>query len=100
MVGAERRPGSTINEDNIRRLVHGFYEAVREDSLLEPVFGREIVPGDWPAHLDKMCDFWSSVMNTTGRYKGRPIPAHVKLSGVEPRHFSRWLALFRATASA
>jgi hemoglobin len=36
-------------------------------------------------------------MNTSGRYKGKPIPAHVKLSGIEPRHFEHWLRLFSET---
>jgi hemoglobin len=45
-----------------------------------------------------MCDFWSSVMLTTGRYKGRPIPAHLKIEGIEPRHFTEWLDLFETTA--
>jgi hemoglobin len=50
-----------------------------------------------------MCDFWSSVMLTTGRYKGRPIPAHVRINQqhqgtIEPKHFGEWLDLFEATA--
>jgi hemoglobin len=45
-----------------------------------------------------MCDFWSSVMLTTGRYKGRPIPAHVKIAEIAPKHFTDWLTLFEATA--
>jgi hemoglobin len=36
-------------------------------------------------------------MNTSGRYKGKPIPAHVKLPGIEPRHFEHWLRLFSET---
>jgi hemoglobin len=33
----------------------------------------------------------------TGRYHGRPVPAHVGLP-VGWAHFERWLALFRETA--
>jgi hemoglobin len=46
-----------------------------------------------------MCDFWSSVMLTTGKYKGRPIPAHVKITEIAPGHFDEWLALFEVTAN-
>lgn len=97
-VGAERRPGSTITEENIRRLVHGFYAAVRTDEVIGPVFAREIAPDDWPVHLAKMCDFWSSVLLKTARYEGRPLPPHLRLPDISDAHFSRWLALFRATA--
>ncbi len=97
-VGAEQRPGSTINEDSIRRLVHGFYAAVRDDDMIGPIFGREIASGEWPVHLDKMCDFWSSVLLKTDRYNGRPLPPHLRLPDISDAHFARWLALFRQTA--
>ncbi len=81
----------------IEDLVSTFYARIRKDPELGPIFER-VIGDDWGPHLKTMCDFWSSVMNTTGRYKGRPIPAHVKLTGIEPRHFARWLALFGETA--
>jgi hemoglobin len=37
-------------------------------------------------------------MLTSGKYKGRPIPAHIKITEIEPRHFAHWLALFSETA--
>jgi hemoglobin len=45
-----------------------------------------------------MCDFWSSVMLMSGRYKGNPMIAHMRLKMVRPEHFERWLALFVETA--
>jgi hypothetical protein len=45
-----------------------------------------------------MCDFWSAVMLTTGRYHGNPMRTHLKLPGVTQAHFQRWLALFGETA--
>ena len=65
-------------------------------TVLGPIF-LAAIGEDWTAHLKTMCDFWSSVMNTSGRYKGKPIPAHVKLPGIEPRHFEHWLRLFSET---
>lgn len=77
-------------------LVHGFYERVRNDTLLGPVFAERIA--DWGPHLEKMVAFWHSVALMTGTYKGAPMPAHVALP-VEWRHFERWLALFREAAA-
>ncbi|HSE76090.1 MAG TPA: group III truncated hemoglobin, partial [Dongiaceae bacterium] len=84
-------------DDQIETLVAAFYARIRTDPELGPIFLRAIGE-DWTAHLKTMCDFWSSVMNTTGRYKGKPIPAHLKLPDIEPRHFERWLRLFSETA--
>jgi hemoglobin len=44
-----------------------------------------------------MRDFWSSVMLTSGRYKGNPMAAHLRLEGMEPRLFDRWMELFGET---
>lgn len=84
-------------DDQIETLVAAFYSRVRTDPELGPIFVGAI-GDDWTRHLKTMCDFWSSVMNTSGRYKGKPIPAHVMLPGIEPRHFDRWLRLFSETA--
>jgi len=84
-------------DDQIETLVATFYAQIRIDPELGPIF-LQAIGEDWTAHLKTMCDFWSSVMNTSGRYKGKPIPAHMKLTGIEPRHFERWLRLFSETA--
>lgn len=84
-------------DDQIETLVAAFYARIRRDEVLGPIF-LAAIGADWTAHLKTMCDFWSSVMNTTGRYKGKPIPAHVKLTGIEPKHFEHWLRLFSETA--
>src|ERR1041384_1492797 len=85
-----------ISEDAIRRLVDRFYAKVRADSELGPIFERAI-QGDWQPHLAKMLDFWSSVMLTSGRYKGNPVAIHRRVEGIESKLFERWLALFRET---
>ena len=86
-----------VTEEMIRRLVHAFYDRVRADAELGPIFARAIGQ-DWDAHLEKMCAFWSSVMLTSGRYKGNPMQAHMRQKAITPAHFVRWLALFGATA--
>jgi hemoglobin len=84
-----------IDEAMISRLVHRFYEAIRSDPMLGPVFETQIA--DWGPHLERMCAFWSSVTLMTGRYHGRPMQAHAPLP-IGGEHFDRWLALFMATA--
>ncbi len=76
-------------------LVHRFYDQIRADAVLGPIFDSHI--DDWPQHLDRMVSFWSSVALMTGSYHGAPVPAHAQLP-VTWVHFERWLALFRATA--
>ena len=91
-------PGQ-LDEQMIRDVVHGFYAEIQSDTLLAPLFNKAIAPHDWPPHLTKMCDFWSSLMLRTGRYDGRPLPPHLTLPGLGEQHFRRWLSLFRATVN-
>lgn len=86
------------DEQLIHSVVYGFYDKVRADDMLGPIFNA--VVEDWDEHLPRMCDFWSSVMRRTGRYKGNPMMVHIRLEGVTPGHFERWLALFNETVSA
>lgn len=85
-----------VTEPMIRELVHTFYAEVRQDDLLGPIFNSHVQ--DWPEHLDRLCAFWSSVALMTGRYKGKPVPAHARLPGISSRHFAHWLTLFAETA--
>ena len=86
-----------LDEDLIRQVVFGFYDQVRADVVLAPVFDAVIAPEAWPRHLETMCDFWSSVLMRTGRYHGRPMPKHLALPELTDPHFQRWLSLFRTT---
>jgi hemoglobin len=86
-----------VTEAQIEQLVDGFYERVREDAALGPLFNQAV--DDWPEHLVKLRAFWSSVMLTTGRYKGSPMAAHLRHAArIEPAMFDRWLELWRRTA--
>jgi hemoglobin len=87
----------TITEEALGRLVERFYARVREDALLGPIFNGAIE--DWPEHLERLQAFWSSVMLTTGRYKGRPLPAHLKHApALTAEAFERWLGLWKRTS--
>ena len=100
---ASARPGVTtaimaetgLDEKVLRNMVHRFYARVRADDVLGPVFADRI--SDWGRHLERMVAFWSSMALMTGRYHGRPVPAHAPLP-IDASHFNRWLGLFRETA--
>lgn len=103
MTPAERRERITaeivastgITEAMIERLVRGFYDKVRADAVLAPVFDARI--RDWEPHLQQMSAFWSSVALMSGRYHGTPMVKHQPLP-VDADHFDRWLELFEQTA--
>lgn len=87
-----------VTDATIKALVDEFYGRVRRDPALGPVFDRAIAAEAWPAHLEKMYAFWSSVMLTSGRYKGNPVSVHRRVHGIVPPLFSNWLDVFEATA--
>ncbi|MGO9428996.1 group III truncated hemoglobin [Rhodoblastus sp.] len=89
-------PPAGLTEAMMENLVREFYSRGRKDPLLGPIF-EEKLAGHWEEHIAKLTDFWSQIGLRTGRYSGRPLPAHMAL-GLEPRHFGAWLALFEATA--
>lgn len=86
-----------VDEALIRRQVHAFYGRARQDPVLGPVF--EAAIEDWDGHLAKLCDFWSSVLLATGRFRGSPMAAHARAAGIEDHHFDLWLDLFARTAT-
>lgn len=86
-----------VTEQMIHELVHCFYGKIRRDPAVGPIFNR--VVGDWDEHLAKMCDFWSSVLLMTGRFKGTPMAAHARIPDIRPTHFARWLHVFQQTAA-
>lgn len=87
-----------MNETQIAPLVDAFYAKVRGDEMLGPIFQRAI--GDqWDAHLATMQTFWSTIMLGSATYKGNPLATHLRLPGLSPLHFERWLELWRETAA-
>jgi hemoglobin len=85
-----------ITEEQIGALVDRFYAKVRVDTEIGPIFNA--IVDDWPHHLATLKDFWSTVLLTTGRYKGRLLMTHLQLP-LDPDHFERWLTLFAETAT-
>jgi hemoglobin len=76
----------------IETMVDKFYEKVKQDLLLAPVFAHL----DWQKHLPIMYNFWSSMLLGDQSYQGNPFQKHIGLP-IESRHFDQWLKLFIAT---
>lgn len=88
-----------LTEELIRAVVDEFYARARRDDIVGPVFNSKIAPAEWPAHISKIADFWSSMLLGTGRYDGRPMPKHMGIPELSDAHFMRWLRLFRETVN-
>ena len=81
---------------DIECLVNGFYERVRGDELLGPIFD-DVAHTDWARHLPKMYDFWEGVLFGVAGFQGNPLAVHRELASRVPmgtREFGRWLDLF------
>ena len=86
----------SITEPAIAELVRRFYGKARLDPTIGPLFNEAVE--DWDEHFEKLADFWSSVMLTSGRYKGNPMAAHMR-QPIEPPFFGHWLELWRETVA-
>lgn len=82
-------------EEEIAHLVHDFYDRVRLDDVLGPIFNHHVA--DWDRHLVRLVDFWSSTLRGTGRFSGTPMPMHAALPGLNAELFRHWLSLFHET---
>ncbi len=84
------------SEAAIGAVVHSFYAKVRGDDLLGPVFEPHLAD-HWSQHLETMVDFWSTILLSSKRYQGQPLPKHRALGHLPPELWGRWLELFSAT---
>jgi hemoglobin len=81
------------NIDDIKIFVDGFYQKVRKDDLLGLVFALKIASDALEKHLDRMYDFWNTVLFFERRYTRNPFSKYVDLP-IESIHFNRCLDLF------
>ncbi len=78
--------------EDIQLLVDTFYDSVRTNALLGPIFNG-VIRDRWPEHLGKMYRFWQTVLLGQHTYNGSPFPPHASLP-VGQQHFDTWLHLW------
>ena len=79
-------------QEDISLFIHAFYEKVRQDELLAPVFSHV----DWNHHTPVIINFWSMLLLGDSNYKGNPFQKHINLP-IRREHFDRWLFHFHKT---
>ncbi len=110
MLSLYERIGS---HEGILKLIRPFYADVRQHAVLGSIFNAHI--HDWPAHLEKITEFWARQMGGPSQYPGGFAGAHMRVNTAEvndqsavlqrgsssamiqpitPEHFKHWLALW------
>lgn len=86
-----------LTEPILREVVYVFYDKVRNDEVLAPIFNKAIGP-KWDRHIEKVYQFWLMATRLgTGYQAGNFMPAHLRHSSIGAAAASRWLALFKQT---
>lgn len=86
----------TINQESIAKLMELFYEKVRKDKDLSPIFNTFVGTGEeeWKAHKAKIGNFWRGMLLGEGDYNGQPLKKHLDLPPFPQEFFGVWLNLF------
>lgn len=89
---------------DIRYLVGVFYDLIKLDETLGPIFKRFIQDDQWDEHLEKLSDFWESQLFANPVFKGNPVKAHRNVDKelnytIDQTHFSKWLNLWFSTVN-
>ena len=88
------------NRQDIEKLTSFFYDRVRKDELLGPIFN-DIMKVNWDHHIPIINDFWETLLFGTGNYTRNAMGVHFEINKkvkLEATHFERWLNLFFKTA--
>ena len=85
---------------DIELFINTFYDKVRKDHLLGPVF-TNITPVNWIKFLPKMYRFWESTLLFDFKaYSRKPTDMHLELNSkipIEQAHYNRWLTIWNET---
>lgn len=83
------------NLEDVKIVVDAFYSQVQKDDLIGIIFEKQI-QDRWPVHLEKMYQFWETILLSKSTYTGKPFPPHAVLP-LDKKHFERWLQIFEST---
>jgi hemoglobin len=88
-----------LTEPLVRDVVLSFYDQVRRDPVLGPVFA-EAIGVHWDEHIERIILFWLSATRLRRSYDGRNfMPAHLRHRSIQVDLLPRWLELFRETVA-
>ncbi|MDP1725703.1 MAG: group III truncated hemoglobin [Bacteroidota bacterium] len=86
------------NRSDLKVLVYEFYVKIKKDELLGSIFIKAI-GNNWDAHMERVVNFWESILFHQNVYNGQPYPKHEALP-ISTMHFEQWLKLFYKTVDA
>ncbi len=84
-----------LTREDVFLLVSTFYDKIRKDEILGPIFNGIIK--DWDHHLQHLTSFWSNqLFIERGTYRGNPIAVHQEVDNytnntINELHFGIWL---------
>jgi hemoglobin len=88
-----------LTEPLVRRVILSFYERVRRDDKLGPIFA-EAIGANWDTHIERIISFWLTATRLERSYDGRNfMPAHLRNRSIRADQLTHWLELFRETAT-
>lgn len=88
-----------LTEPLLRQVILSFYEKVRADAVLGPVFA-EAIGDDWGPHIERIMLFWLTATRLSRGYGGRNfMPVHLRNLAIRAEQLPRWLELFRETCA-
>ena len=94
-----RAAAAGLTEPLLRKVIDAFYEKVRRDAALGPVFN-EAIGAHWDAHIERIVLFWLTATQLGSGYQGRNfMPVHLHNRAIRSDLLPRWLELFRETAA-
>ena len=101
MLKEEAARADEVTHDTIAAMVDGFYDKIKSDDRLGPVFIGEIgeTNAAWALHLTKMNQFWRAVLLGEHVFKGNPMQAHARIPNLSAADFQLWLKIFQDVVS-
>lgn len=90
------------HREDVNLLVSTFYRDIRKHAVLGPIFNSHIEENQWPAHIEKLTDFWVTNLFGVICFKGNPTQAHRTVDKnlnhtIDESHFNQWLNLWFST---
>ena len=85
-------PRFDVTAAQIDHVVSAFYDQVRRDPTLAPIFAAHV--NDWSHHEAKIAGFWRNAILHERSYNGNPMQKHMAAGNIAPAHFALWLKIF------